>query len=66
MLKLSHADALAYARQLPHAGKRAYAEGWIAHVFEGASVPTRPCDVTAMAAQAVRLRIGYLDERDAL
>ena len=52
-------EALAFAKRIRNMFKRAYAYGWIAYRFNGASEPVRPPELSYMAAQGVRLTIGF-------
>ena len=61
----SRADALAYARRIRHPLKQTYAMNWIAYRFDGKRWALEPDgapprgDLSYMAAQAVRLTIGF-------
>ena len=52
-------EALAYAKRIKNVFKRAYAYGWITHRFDGNIEPIRPPELSYMAAQSVRLTIGF-------
>lgn len=53
-LDAARADALAYARTIRNAEKRAYALAFIAFRFGDAACPERPDGLSYMGAQAVR------------
>jgi|GEM_PF-5866608 len=52
--------AVAYVKRLRNARKKAYAAAWLKHVYDGGPEPmVHGYGLTYMAAQAVRLAIGF-------
>ena len=54
-----HEAAREYVRRIRNKAKKAYAEAWLDHVWKRAPEPDRPPELSFMAAQAVRLTIGF-------
>ena len=63
---LTLTEAHDYARRIRSPQKKAYALAWIEHRFHGAPEPERPEGLAYMAAQGVRLEIGFPSDDHAL